>query len=65
MRGNAQNVPERSPFRHMCLRDNLTDHAHCGGLVMIEEEEDEPEEEPLGIHATKKTAASLEEGTYT
>ena len=34
MRGNAQNVPERSTYRHMCLRDNLTDRAHCGGLVM-------------------------------
>jgi hypothetical protein len=31
-RRNAQNVPERSTFRYMCLRDNLTDHAHCGGL---------------------------------
>ena len=34
MRGNAQNVPERSTYRHMCLRGNLTDCAHCGGLVM-------------------------------
>ena len=32
MRGNAQNVPESSKFRHMCLRDNLTDCKHCGGL---------------------------------
>jgi hypothetical protein len=21
------------PFRHMCLRDNLTDRANCGGLA--------------------------------
>ena len=29
MCGNAQNVPERSTFRYMCLRDNLTDRAYC------------------------------------
>ena len=34
MCGNAQNVPESSPFRHMCLRDNLMDRAHCGGLLV-------------------------------
>jgi hypothetical protein len=36
MRENSQNVPESSTFRHMCLRDNLTDRAHCGGLGAAE-----------------------------
>ena len=30
---NSQNLPESSTFRHMRLRDNLTDRAHCGGLL--------------------------------
>ena len=32
MHWNHSNVPDRSTLRPMCLRDNLTDQAHCGGL---------------------------------
>ena len=34
MRDFWSNVPANKVFCSMCLRDNLTDHADCGGLMI-------------------------------